>query len=353
MRNRILLMALYSVSLFTLASVVGLSVPAWLLLLIAAIPGVFRRIPPLLRFAIEVAVVTFMIVAVAKFWGVALIVIMAIAALSIARAQRPSADRAILGSVPIIVVASFINPRVTWVFLLLAAIAIVALVTSQDAEKQMEPQRLRLAMSIAVVAGLGAAAAGLIIHLMPWQTVLATTFSVIAYPFIAVFSRIHLSARPTTNRSLRSAFEAHHLPSKVVTHIPVILTSALVVGALIVLTLSLYAAYRYWARNEDNLDPVGSDRGIVREDLSDEVPDFYRPLRRRLKPVRTLVARRLRQSRHLQKERAPSETLREWMARSQPNVGDEVSKVYEDIRYGDADDTIAKRDQVRARWPHP
>jgi hypothetical protein len=276
---------------------------------------------------------------------------MAAAALSIVRSHRPSADRAILGSVPIVVVASFINPVAAWSFLVLAAIAVVALVTSQEADRQMEPQRLRLAMTIAVAAGLGAAAGGLIIHLMPWQTVLATTFSLVAYPFIVVFSHIHLSARTSSKSPLRSSLGAHHLPTKLVTHVPVILTASLVVGAVILLALFLYAAYRYWARNDENPEPSASDLGIVREDLSDEIPDFYRPGRRRLKPVRSLVAQRLRQARRSQKERKPSETLREWMARNQPDIENPVSTVYEDIRYGDADDTVAKRQEVQARWP--
>lgn len=353
MRNRMLLMTLYSVALFSLAAALRLSLAVWLLVLIAALPGVFRRLYPAIRFSVEVLVVALMIVAVGRPWGVTLAVVMAVAALSIARSEHPSPDRAILGSVPIVVVASFIQPAVVWSFLLLAAIAVLALVVSPEPDRKMERQRLRLALIIALIAGLGATAAGLIIHVLPWQTVIATTFSIIAYPFIAVFSHIHLLAHPSTRNPLRSALGSHRMTHGLISHAPLAIIVILVVVAAILLILLLYAAFRYWARNDDNLEPDASDLGIIREDLLEEVPDFFHGLRQRLAPVRSLVAKRLRQARRHHQLRRPSETLREWMGHNQPNVDAEISQLYEEIRYGDAEDTLAKRRQAETRWPRP
>ncbi len=351
MRNRLLLTGLYWMSLMSLAWAANLPGPVWVLLTLAAIPGVARRMHPSLRFTVEALLVAAQIFFVGAAWAVILQVVMAMAALSMARSPRPSADRAILGSLPIAAVAAFVHPSAGLIFVPIGLVAVLALINTGESNPAREFDRTRLALILALMAAVGATVVGLVVHLLPWQAVIAAIFAAVAYPFLALFSHVHLHYHGRNPFRRESAPGARLTNHAVTSHPPVIITVLLVLFGLAVLALLIYAAYHYWARNDRPVEDEVQESGIVREALEGQFTSLIPRSRRPLTPVRRLAYERLRQAKRRRAERAESETLREWLLRAQPGLDGSVHATYDAIRYGDEPDTMEKRRRVESQWP--
>lgn len=350
MRSRILLTALYLTSLGTFAIAARLPLLAFFTLTAGAVPGALRSMNPTVRFAVE-----FILAVVAALWlhplGLLVQLVMGIAALSISRAQNPAADRAVIGSLIITVVAAFVQPLAALGFVVLAGLSVLALVEGGQGSADTVRERTRLALTLAIIAAVAAAAAGLAAHILPWQSALAILFVAVAYPFLKAFSYVHLNPHARRHRGSFANSAAHRLSSTLTTHGPALLTAILVILGLLLLALIVYAAYDYWAHNEDLPQETHPEGGIIREALTDQEAERLRFRTRTLSPVRRFVQIRLRQAERKSHPRRLDETWREWSGREEPSLEDEAITLYETIRYGDAPDTKTQEARMRHLWP--
>ncbi len=353
MRNRVLLMLLYWIGVSALALASGL--PAFMAALFALAGAAALAIPKLgVRYIVECLLVVAAALTLHTLWGTALEAAMAAAALGVARAKRPSPDRVVTLSLIMGVIAVFLDRPTAWIFVPISLLSIWVLVTAPDANRATERHRTRLALTLGLIAGGGAILVGLILHVLPWQFLVAGVFSAIAYPFIALLSRI--VPHPHRFRTLNHPpvpFAKHHPPSALSQHAPAAVTITFVVLSAAFLALIIYLGYRYWTREDTTVIDETGEPGIVRETLSaEESKNPWRRSRQHLTPVRRLVHVRQRQSARLKKGRRTSETFREWVQRTSPNTdARDVVGTYDAVRYGDEPDTDDKRRRMEESWP--
>jgi len=349
-------MSLWLVGFLALA--MGIRTP-WgvdITLLIAAIIGTSQRLQPSLRFLSEIILIAVVVLLTHNTWSIAIQVTMALIALTTARSTRLLADRAIVGALMLVVIATFIRPEAAWAFIAIALIGVWALLSTDHTHSATDQQRIRLAFTLAAVAIGGSLVAGLIAYILPWQTIVATVFSVLAWPFIELLSRIalpHLHPRKPT--APPSPFKDHHQVASLHSHVPVSVTVGLILLAALVLLAILYLAYRYWVRPDETSHDDLSEAGIVRETLDPR--DTQKPwsLRGiRLTPVRQLVRSRLLWAYRHQQGRHVGETFQGWLKRTQPHLmQSSVAQTYDHVRYGNSPDSSDVRRQVEEEWPRP
>lgn len=352
MRNRILLVSLYATALLALAFALGMPLLAYIFLMVAAIPGTQRRMLPLARFITEFVLIGLVILLIPSPLDLGLQLVMAMAALSIAAAEKPSVDRAIFFSLVLTTTAAFIKTAAETAYIPLASLSVWALVEGGEGHQATRGQRTRLAATLATITAVAAVIIALIARLLPWQTVMAGLFSAIAYPFLVLASRIR--AKPHVRglkggpgQAARAA--ARHLHA----HAPALLTAmAIGIGIFIIVGL-VFLAYRHWAHNEELPQDLVTETGIVRESLTDLTVNLlsWRNVRS-LTPVRRFVRGRLRRAFQHSTPKHPSETLREWLNRPEEAIPpSEVVETYEAIRYGNQSDTADKYRLIKDQWP--
>lgn len=352
MRKRALLIALYTIALLALCVALKLPATAWVALVLGTLPGTRRQIPAALRFAIELVLIGLVILFVHSPWALGLQIVMSMAALSIARAEKPPVDRVILGSLLLAIVAAFIKPETALAFIPLAALAVLALVEGSEGSPDTARERMRLAGAMAAIVAIGALLLAVIARVMPWQSALAVIFSALAYPFLKLASYIH--RRPAKHRITGPSSHPGQSPHahQLVTHAPRGLVIVAIIAGVLLAAVIVITAYRHWGHNETLPgDDAKGDRGIVRETLSDLNIDVFGRRRPPRTPVRRLVHTRLRLAGRRQAGRKPTETLREWLSRHEPSTVKDIPTIYEEIRYGDAEDTTEKHRRVSELWP--
>lgn len=354
MRNRALLMGIYTAPLLAFSLATGAPVLSLAVLLAGALPGVFRSVPPVWRFLTEMLLVATAILSVRNLWADGAQIVMAAAALSISRAQRPSPDRAILGGLIIGAIATFARASAAWCLAAIAILAVLSLVTAGETNPATESQRTRLAATLAVVAASGAAAVGLLLMMLPWRALVAVIFTILAYPILTLLRHFKLHHLRPGNHPLGPGAALRFAGHSGAIRTPLFINVILIIVAIAVLAVILYAAYRYWSQNEHVLTDDENDAGIVRETLAvAETVDPWRRARTPLTPVRRYVRSQLSQAERQQKGRRSSETLREWLQRTRPDSMEESASTYEQIRYHDAPDTLEKRRELERRWRQP
>jgi predicted membrane protein len=351
MRSRIFIAAIYLAALLSLAYGMRLPVWIWFLLAAGAVPAVFlRNSHPAIRFIAELVMAG---AALLFFHPLGLLVqtLMAIAALSISRAQYPNANRAILGGLVITVVAAYLRPLASVGFIALAGLSVFALVESGPGERETARQRTRLALTLALITAVGAAAAALLVRLLPWQYAVAAIFTAVAYPFLKLFSLVHLHPHRRQPQKAQAGQGSHHVLPHAAGHTPAIVTTILVILGILLLALIIYAAYRHWAQNVELPDDTSFEQGILRETLSEQTEDWLGRRRRAVTPVRRLVQIRHHHARARNKTRQPGETWREWVSQHEPDLDPEATDIYESVRYGDAPDTKDAARRLNSLWP--
>ena len=351
MRNRILLVSLYATALLALAFSLGIPLLGYVFLIAGAIPGTQRRMPPLARFITELVLIGLATRLIQSPLGLGLQLVMAMAALSIAAAEKPSVDRAIFFSLVLTTAAAFIKTASETAYVPLAALSVWALVEGGDGHHATRGQRTRLAATLAAIAAVAAIVIALLVRLLPWQSVVAVLFSAVAYPFLVLASRFrakpHIRGlRGAPGQAARSA--ARHLHP----HAPILLTAAAIGIGIVIIVGLLLLAYHHWARNEELPQDLVTEAGIVRESLTDLTVNLFSWHNvRSLTPVRRFVRGRLRHAFEHASPKHPSETLREWLNRPGKAMPSEVVEAYESIRYGNQSDTADKYRLVKDQWP--
>lgn len=353
MRNRLLIMGLYWISLMALAWATHVALVGWLLISLAAVPGVFRSLHPAVRFLIEAVLLGLSIVVLPSAWLAILEIVTAIAALTVSKSSAPLPDRAIIGSLVMTAIAALISRPAGWAFIPVGAVAVTALVNGRDRASDQAAGRTRLALSLAAVSAMGAAALGLIVRALPWQTVVAGVFSAIAYPFMVLASKIHLHFRHHHIAGFGSVGAPHRLAPPATHYHPPMFVSVLLIAVVVLLVAFLvFLAYIFWAHNDTSLDTEADEPGIVRETIegltvSALAGSVFRPTT----PVRRLAFDRLREAQRTGRGREPSETLREWVRHVEEDIDASVTSIYEAVRYGGASDTPEKRRHLELLWP--
>lgn len=351
MVNRWPLLLLYWMATATLAWALSLSPLVYVAL---ALPGVVSLIvkKPGTRFFADVILVAVTAIVFRSIGIAALEVLVALTALSVMRAARPSSDRALVLALIIGVVATYVHRPAAWLLIPISGFGIWSLINNQDANTATARQRFSLGASLAGAAAAFAGVVALLLHVLPWQTALADLFAAIAYPFLKLLGQIRLKPKHAPKQSQPVSIPKSHHTLQPALHSgpPEAVTIVLMVLAALLMALAIYFGWKYWSRPDEHLE-VPQEPGIVREELSErEVETPWRRRRPPLTPVRNLVRRELSRARG-PVTKAAHETFRQWLSRVAPDQPvDQVAPLYDEVRYGNHPDTDAKRHALDQRW---
>lgn len=354
MSNRIPIMLLWIVGFLTVALTIH---SPWLVdttLVFGAIMGTRKAWRPALRFLISLALIAVVVLFSPSTTSILLQTTMALIALGEARASRVAPNRTIIGALVLVTIATFIHAAAAFGFIPVGIIGILSLLTGDEVDSSLQRDRTRLGFTLALIASVGAIIMALILSIFPWQTVIADVFSVIAYPLIALLSRIslgNLRTRKTQSTPTPISKTQHALSQH--SHLPTALSTSFIILGILVLAAILYGAYRYWSKADTRIGDSDDHDVILREALApNERSQPWRRRNRPLGPVRSLIRTRLIQARRRRQERASGETLREWVMRIRPNHDNElIITTYNQIRYGESADTREARERIEAQWP--
>ncbi|MCY0897588.1 MAG: DUF4129 domain-containing protein [Firmicutes bacterium] len=350
-RDRALLIGIYGISLASLAWALRLSAIVDLALLLMIPIALMRRSRPPARFVLALALISLTV------WqqptpGVALVVgLMALGALSVARVADPRGTRYIVAALLINTMATLVRATSDWAYVPLILLALISLASDGDASPALNHQRLYLTTMLAVPVAGAALLVSVVSRYVPWQAVIAGLFSLAAYPFLWILSRLtirHLTYHPPSIALTHGIYQhTGHLPP---THLPVwVLGIGIVWGVSLLLTV-LATAYRCWALNDPDVMSDAETEAIIHTPLS---PDDREHLAvgGRLGPTRRFVRAKLKAARREGLARQPHETLREWLQRRYPGVQHSAASFYEAVRYGNQADTAKMRRDLQREWP--
>lgn len=352
MSNRAAIVAIYGLMAWEAAWVLALPWPLIPLLVLAPLLSYTMK-SPRVRFLAELAYVGVIVLIFRTLATAVVASVLSAVSLGVARSAKLSGNTSLIVGVLVTVVSAFINPWAILMLVPIAALGIWTLVNHQEANGATAGDRMRLASLLAGVAAGLALAAGLIIHVLPWRMVLSRLFAAIAYPFIALLSHwpLHLHPRLPHHKTPKTgplgAFKQGAGPS----HVPVGVSIVFIAAAVIALAVLVHWGWRQWGQTDEAVEPE-VEPGIVRETLSDhdwEAP--WRPSRPRLTPVRMLVWSRLRRAHRQGAARRRAETFREWLGRTTGSADNQITAIYEAIRYGDAPDTDEEKRHLESVWP--
>lgn len=273
--------------------------------------------------------------------------LMGAAALNVVLPRAPSPERAIGTALIASAIAAFLKPWAALAFVPIVALSLGTLLGSSQGHPSTTRQRVNLATGLALLAAFGAVAIAVLARIIPWQGILGGIFSLFAFPF-RMFSGGHpFQVRSHVNPYATKAWRPlHSFPLTEPNHTAL----WIVIGLLALLSLAalIFLGRRYWAEALEPIDAESDPVQISRETLRDEetVTSLFRS-REKLTPVRQFVRRRHEIARD---KRQPGETLRDWLRRIDPGVPDEAIRLYEDIRYGDTEDTTTRRRTIESLW---
>ncbi len=346
MSSRISQLALYWLGLSVLASSAGLPRTLWVLTALAALAALLIRHPGV-RYGAEVLLVAVTALAEGSAAAALLTALMGAAALNVVLPRTPSPERAIGAALITSVIATYLTPWAAVAFIPIAAFSLWALLGASRAHPSTARPRVQLATGLAVLSALGAVAIAALARIIPWRTLLGGVFSLLALPF-RLFSeghpfqvRSHINPFATKSRKV-----PHPFPLAAPNHAALWVIIGLV--ALLAIAAIIFFGRRYWSESIQPIDAEADPIQISRETLSEE--DTMVPLfrsREKLTPVRHFVRRRHEIA---QDKRKPGETLRDWLRRIDPGVPDEAIRLYEEIRYGDREDTASRRRTIESLW---
>ncbi|NMP23200.1 hypothetical protein [Sulfobacillus harzensis] len=348
MSSRIAQLALYWIAFSTLAIAAGLPQIVALILLLSGLAAVLIRQAGV-RYGAEAALVVVAGVTL-KSGGAALFAaLMGAAALNAMLPGHLSPNRPIGIAIAGTTIADFIKPWAAWTFIPVIALSLWTLLGANEAHPSTARHRLNLAGGLALVSALLSVAAGFLAGVIPWQRLLGGLFAAVTYPFVKVATNLrpfHIKARKNPFKPSVRHIKAHPLPASPPNHAVLWIMTGLV--SLLVLAAIIYFGRRYWT---ESLEPVEAETGanaIIRETLADEeVVAGLSRRRERLTPVRHFVRRRHQLA---AEKRIPGETLREWVQRTGTDVPDKALRIYEEVRYGNQDDTRERRHTIEKLW---
>lgn len=276
-------------------------------------------------------------------------VVMGLAAVLIQRARQFDPSPSLAVSALLVGFGTIFRPQDLWFLLVWLAVVLWTLLY-QDSKPS--PLQVRFSLLVMGAAIMGAILLTVIFRVIPWRYGLIALFYGLARLFQAAFPSAHFR-----HKSHLTAPNPVTSPHPVLAHSghlvvwPVVVTLVVLGAAL--LAFFLWIAWRHrMFRSEAPPIPDQEGVGIVREEMSESL-SVSQLLAQRLRrtPVRALVHRRLQKSEKGPLARKPSETFREWLARTQPDVPSDVYQTYDAIRYGGAEDSWEARHHLEGQWP--
>lgn len=343
--------------LLTLSAILGLTVAVhqswWVYVALILIFGVasLYRVSAALRL-IALALMTAGLLVWSPYLSTGVLALLTIGEGIMAGRQRPTTpDNALLVAFIISAIASLIDPGAAWSLIAVVVLGLYTLITAGRTAPAWARERTQLGWMMGGISAGVALVAGGLLWILPWRFLVDGLFYVVAYPLAQLLRLVHpMTPRPRIRRrsTLGHIGRPHHHP---VPHhgANMVLSGIGILLGLMILTIIVYAVYRYLRRPDDA--PTDDDEAyILRETLTGAVPNpWTRPIR--LTPVRDLVRRRLRQGRRRGHPRETYETLREWMARTETTTTSDAPRLYEEIRYGNRPDTLEAKATMEHLWP--
>ena len=162
MTKRLLLIALYIIALVSLAPALHLPLLMLVFWVLALIAAIFPKMRPIWRLGFELALAGITLGIFSTPWAPITQSIIALAVLTISMRKEPSPERAIVGSLLIVTIASFIYAPAAFAFIPLIGAAVLALAWGESLNRENQRQQLRLGVGLALITALASVAASLI-----------------------------------------------------------------------------------------------------------------------------------------------------------------------------------------------